>query len=141
MTRATPQGLDWARLRSAARAAAARAYAPYSGLALGAAALVEDGRTVVGCNVENASFGLTLCAECGLVGELHASGGGRLVAITCVDTGGRAVPPCGRCRQVLAEHAGGDLLVDAPGGPLPLSELLPLPFGPQALPSDPQARL
>jgi cytidine deaminase len=110
-----------------------RAYAPYSRYPVGAAALVDDGRVVVGCNVENASYGLTLCAECGLVSTLHASGGGRLVAFAGVDGAGAALLPCGRCRQLLWEHGGPNLLVDAPGGPVRLAELLPHPFDASAL--------
>ena len=124
----------WDGLRAAATAAAGRAYARYSGLAVGAAALVDDGRTVTGCNVENASYGLTLCAECGLVSALAATGGGRLVAVACAGADGRQLMPCGRCRQLLYEFGGPALLVDAPGGPRPLSELLPEAFGPEELP-------
>ncbi|MFJ5232854.1 cytidine deaminase [Kitasatospora sp. NPDC088391] len=124
---------DWEALREAARAAMRHAYAPYSKYPVGAAALVEDGRTVVGCNVENASYGLGLCAECGLVSALHASGGGRLVAFTCVDGGGELLMPCGRCRQLLYEHGGPDLLVDLPSGVAPMSEVLPDAFGPDKL--------
>nr|WP_206441362.1 cytidine deaminase [Streptomyces boncukensis] len=122
-------------MRERARDALARAYVPYSGFPVGAAALVDDGRTVTGCNVENASYGLTLCAECGLVSALCASGGGRLTAFTCV--GGddaRVVAPCGRCRQLLWEHGGAGLLVEAPSGIRRLSELLPDAFGPSELP-------
>ncbi|MFW5419677.1 cytidine deaminase [Nocardiopsis sp. CNT-189] len=126
-------GADWAALRAAAHAAAQRAYAPYSGFRVGAAALTADGRTVVGCNVENASYGLTLCAECGLVSALHAQGGGRLTALSCTGGDGAPLMPCGRCRQLLYEHGGPDLEVDTPEGVLPLSRLLPQPFGPQDL--------
>lgn len=125
---------DWDALRRAATDAASRAYARYSGLAVGAAALVEDGRTITGCNVENASYGLTLCAECGLVSTLAATGGGRLVAVACRGGDGGLLMPCGRCRQLLFEFGGEALLVDAPGGPRPLSELLPEAFGPDQLP-------
>ncbi|MDA0566893.1 cytidine deaminase [Streptomonospora sp. S1-112] len=125
--------VDWPALRAAAAAAMRRAYAPYSGFAVGAAALVDDGRTVAGCNVENASYGLSLCAECGLVSALHASGGGRLTAFACVDAAGRALMPCGRCRQLLLEHGGPGLLVDTPEGILPLSAVLPQAFGPDDL--------
>lgn len=120
--------VDWAALRQAATAAAARAYAPYSGLRVGAAGLVDDGRTVTGCNVENASYGLTLCAECGLVSALHATGGGRLVAVSCVDGQGRPLAPCGRCRQLLLEHGGPDCLVDDDPHPRVVAELLPGAF-------------
>jgi cytidine deaminase len=113
-----------------------RAYAPYSGFGVGAAALVDDGRMVAGCNVENASYGLTLCAECGLVSELHRTGGGRLVAFTCVDGDGELLTPCGRCRQLLSEHGGPDLLLETPTGPRPLAELLPDAFGPDRLEPD-----
>jgi cytidine deaminase len=96
---------------------------------VGAAALVDDGRVVTGCNVENASYGLGLCAECGLVSELHASGGGRLVALACVDGAGAILMPCGRCRQLLWEHGGAECLVQTPYGILPLSAVLPQAFG------------
>jgi cytidine deaminase len=125
--------VDWDKLRLAAQEAMSRAYAPYSGFPVGAAALVEDGRTVSGCNVENASYGLGLCAECGLVSALHASGGGRLVAFTCCDGSGAVLMPCGRCRQLLWEHGGADLLVESVSGIRPLSELLPDAFGPDRL--------
>ncbi|MET7799757.1 cytidine deaminase [Streptomyces decoyicus] len=120
---------DWEALRRQARDAMSRAYAPYSGYPVGAAALVGDGRTVTGCNVENASYGLGLCAECGLVSALFASGGGRLTAFTCVDGAGELLVPCGRCRQLLYEHGGPELLVDTAAGIRPLSELLPDAFG------------
>ncbi|MEU5837292.1 cytidine deaminase [Streptomyces diacarni] len=130
---ATGPAVDWAALRGKAREALSRAYAPYSGFPVGAAALVADGRTVTGCNVENASYGVGLCAECGLVSELFATGGGRLVAFTCVGGDGVVVAPCGRCRQLLWEHGGGDLLIEAPSGVRPLSELLADAFGPTDL--------
>ena len=125
--------VDWPALRAAATEAMRRAYAPYSNFPVGAAALVDDGRTVVGCNVENASYGLGLCAECGVVCALHATGGGRLVALACVDAGGRPLLPCGRCRQLLWEHGGPELLVDTVDGPVPIDRLLPLAFGPDDL--------
>ncbi|GGK30576.1 cytidine deaminase [Streptomyces camponoticapitis] len=125
--------VDWETLRSAARDAMSRAYAPYSGYPVGAAALADDGRTVTGCNVENASYGLGLCAECGLVSELHATGGGRLTHFSCVDGAGALLVPCGRCRQLLYEFGGPGLLLDTPAGVLPLSEMLPQAFGPQHL--------
>src|SRR6266705_6907292 len=126
--------IDWAKLRLAAREAMRRAYAPYSQFPVGAAALVDDGRVIVGCNVENASYGVGLCAECGLVSALHASGGGRLVAFACVDFHGAVLMPCGRCRQLLWEHGGPDLLVDTPEGPVPMVEVLPLAFSREDLP-------
>ena len=125
--------VDWGRLREAARDAMSRAYAPYSGFPVGVAALVDDGRTVTGCNVENASYGLGLCAECGLVSELQNTGGGRLTHFACVDGEGRTLVPCGRCRQLLYEFGGPDLLLDTPAGILPLSEMLPQAFGPDHL--------
>ena len=125
--------VDWDALRAAARTAMGHAYAPYSRCPVGAAALVDDGRVVVGCNVENASYGLTLCAECGLVSALHASGGGRLIAFTCCDGEGARLMPCGRCRQLLYEHGGPELLVDTPFGVLELREVLPQAFGPEHL--------
>ena len=125
--------IDWESLRSAARTAMSRAYARYSNYPVGAAALVDDGRTVSGCNVENASYGLTLCAECGLVSALHASGGGRLTAFTCCDRDGAALMPCGRCRQLLWEHGGPELLVESVSGIRRLAELLPDAFGPERL--------
>lgn len=107
-----------------------QAYAPYSKYPVGAAALTDGGQVVSGCNVENASYGLTLCAECGLVSALHASGGGgRLVAFACVDKHEIALMPCGRCRQLLWEHAAAGMLVDTADGPIPLTELLPRAFG------------
>lgn len=125
--------IDWKLLRDNAIAASRGAYAPYSNFPVGAAALVDDGRIVVGCNVENVSYGLGLCAECAVVCALHSSGGGRLVALTCVGPDGEVLMPCGRCRQVLFEHGGGDLLIDHPLGPKPLGELLPDAFGPADL--------
>ncbi|MEV6730003.1 MULTISPECIES: cytidine deaminase [unclassified Streptomyces] len=124
---------DWEALRAAAREAMSRAYAPYSGFPVGAAALVDDGRTVVGCNVENASYGLSLCAECGMVSALQATGGGRLTHFTCVDGKGENLVPCGRCRQLLFEFGGPELLVETPKGILPLAEMLPQAFGPDHL--------
>jgi cytidine deaminase len=125
--------VDWNMLRSNAIQAAANAYAPYSQFRVGAAALVDDERVVTGCNVENVSYGLGLCAECGVVCALHATGGGRLVALVCVDGGGVLLMPCGRCRQVLLEHGGPELLIDHPAGPRRLGDLLPEAFGPDAL--------
>ncbi|MGW2278813.1 cytidine deaminase [Streptomyces sp. NPDC001770] len=124
---------DWEGLRKAARDAMSRAYAPYSGYPVGAAALVDDGRTVAGCNVENASYGIGLCAECGLVSELVATGGGRLTHFTCVDGSGEILVPCGRCRQLLYEFGGPDLVLETPDGLRTLDEMLPQAFGPQNL--------
>ena len=120
--------IDWPGLRAAAVAAAGRAYAPYSGLRVGAAGLAADGQVITGCNVENASFGLTLCAECGLVSALHAAGGGALDAVAVVAGDGEPLLPCGRCRQLLLEAGGGSLLVDTADGPVELSVLLPAAF-------------
>ncbi len=128
-----PSSVDWEALRAAAREAMGRAYAPYSRYPVGAAALVDDGRVVSGCNVENASYGLALCAECGLVSALHASGGGRLTAFSCVDGRGELLMPCGRCRQLLFEHGGPQLLVDTPEGVWTMDRVLPQAFGPHSL--------
>ncbi|MGW7434822.1 cytidine deaminase [Streptomyces sp. NPDC054849] len=125
--------VDWEALRTSAREAMTRAYAPYSGFPVGVAALVDDGRVVTGCNVENASYGLGLCAECGLVSSLQATGGGRLTHFTCVDGKGEILVPCGRCRQLLYEFGGDELLVETPDGVLPLAEMLPQAFGPDHL--------
>ncbi|SFL23412.1 cytidine deaminase [Streptomyces pini] len=124
---------DWPALRERARELMSRAYVPYSKYPVGAAALVDDGRIVGGCNVENASYGIGLCAECGLVSELAATGGGRLVAFTCCDGRGEILMPCGRCRQLLWEHGGPNLAVDTASGVRPLSDLLPDAFGPEHL--------
>ena len=123
--------IDWDLLRDKAIKACSGAYAPYSRFRVGAAALVDDGRVVTGCNVENVSYGLGLCAECGVVCALYATGGGRLVALACVRADGSPLMPCGRCRQVLLEHGGPELLIDHPAGPRRLGELLPDAFGPQ----------
>jgi cytidine deaminase len=121
--------IDWPALRAAAVAAAGRAYAPYSGLRVGAAAQAASGEVVVGCNVENASYGMTLCAECGLVSALHASGAsGPLLAVAVVAGDGEPLLPCGRCRQLLLEAGGDDLLVDTAAGPVELKFLLPAAF-------------
>jgi cytidine deaminase len=128
-----PVTADWELLRAAARAAMAHAYAPYSHYPVGAAALVDDGRIISGCNVENASYGVTLCAECGLVSALHATGGGRLIAFSCCDGSGALLMPCGRCRQLLFEHGGADLLLDTPAGVLTMDQVLPQAFGPADL--------
>lgn len=125
--------IDWEALKAEADAVARFAYVPYSGYPVGAAALVEDGRIVVGCNVENAGYGVTLCAECGLVSSLIASGGGRLVAFVCVNGRGEVITPCGRCRQLLSEHGGPDLVLQSPAGLTTMAEMLPQAFGPADL--------
>jgi cytidine deaminase len=121
--------VDWDLLLEAARRARLNAYAPYSHFSVGAAGLVDDGRVVSGCNVENASYGLSLCAECSMVSALHGSGGGRLVAVACVGPDGQPVAPCGRCRQILYEHAAPDAEVNRRR----LADLLPDAFGPDDL--------
>jgi cytidine deaminase len=125
--------IDWDSLRAAAVEAMGRAYAPYSRFPVGVAGLVDDGRVVTGCNVENASYGLGLCAECGMVSALAASGGGRLVAVACVDGAGAPLMPCGRCRQLLWEFRAPGCLVDSTRGPVPLTDLLVDAFGPEDL--------
>jgi cytidine deaminase len=128
----TPAVIEWEALRAAARLVAGNARAPYSGLRVGAAGLVDDGRLVLGCNVENASYGLALCAELGVVSALAAGGPGRLVAVA-VQARDAVLTPCGRCRQVLLEHATSDCLVDTAAGPRLLVDLLPDAFGPADL--------
>lgn len=126
-------GVDWDALRAAAVEVMHRAYAPYSRFKVGVAGLVDDGRVVVGCNVENASYGIGLCAECGLVSQLHASGGGRLTAVYCVDQHGAALMPCGRCRQLLWENGGAAMLLMTTSGVRAMSDVLPDAFGPDDL--------
>ncbi|GAB1508673.1 cytidine deaminase [Actinophytocola sp. KF-1] len=128
------RGLDWEKLRAAAVEAAQAAYCPYSGLQVGAAAVCDDGRIVTGCNVENASYGVGLCAECTMAGQLRLTGGGRFVAVACRSGTGDLLMPCGRCRQILYEFGGPDCLMDTPDGPLPMSSVLPHAFGPADLP-------
>lgn len=125
--------MDWDALKAAAVEVMHKAYAPYSNFPVGVAALVDDGRIVVGCNVENASYGVGLCAECGLVSNLAATGGGRLVAVYCVDGHGNPLMPCGRCRQLLFEHGGPNLEIWMPAGIKKMSEVLPEAFGPDEL--------
>ncbi|MFT4221188.1 MAG: cytidine deaminase [Microbacterium sp.] len=125
--------IDWDELRAAANEAMRRAYAPYSRYPVGAAALVSDGRIVQGCNVENASYGVGLCAECGLVSELQLSGGGRLVAFVCVNANGETIMPCGRCRQLLYEFALPGMLLETVSGIRTIDDVLPDAFGPRAL--------
>ena len=129
MDQAEDQGVDWEALRAAARDVMRRAYAPYSGFPVGVAGLVDDGRIVVGCNVENACYGVGLCAECGMVSSMHATGGGRLVAVACVGPDGGTLMPCGRCRQLLWENGGPDCLLDTARGIVPMTEILPDAFG------------
>jgi cytidine deaminase len=124
---------DWNALLTEAREISRRAYVPYSGYRVGAAAMVDDGRIVTGCNVENASYGVTLCAECGLVSSLHATGGGRLTHFVCVDGDGQITSPCGRCRQLLFEHGGNQLQMMTVSGLRTLQHLLPDAFGPDYL--------
>lgn len=124
---------EWAALRAVADEAATHAYAPYSGYRVGAAARVDDGRIVAGCNVENAAYGVTLCAECGLVSDLHLGGGGRLTHFVCVNGDGDVIMPCGRCRQLLFENGGPELLVWTVSGMKPMSDVLPDAFGPEDL--------
>ena len=119
---------DWERLRESAVEAMGRAYAPYSNFPVGVAGLADDGRLLSGCNVENASYAVGLCAECGMVSQLHRTGGGRLVAVACVNRDGAALMPCGRCRQLLWEHGGPDLLVWTPKGVMTMADVLPQAF-------------
>jgi cytidine deaminase len=125
--------IDWKALRNKAIEASVQAYAPYSGFPVGAAAIVDDDRMITGCNVENVSYGLGLCAECAVVCALYSGGGGRLVALSCVAADGAPLMPCGRCRQLLWEHGGPGLLIDHPDGPKQLADLLPDAFGPADL--------
>ena len=125
--------IDWDALRAVALEAMNHAYAPYSNFPVGVAALVDDGRVISGCNVENASYGVGLCAECGLVSTLHATGGGKLVAFTCVDGQGGALMPCGRCRQLLYEHSAPGMLLETVSGIRTIDQVLPDAFGPRTL--------
>lgn len=130
---AVQDDFDWEALRAEATEAMRHAYAPYSGYRVGAAALVDDGRRVSGCNVENAAYGVALCAECGLVSELHRTGGGRLTHFVCVDADGTVIMPCGRCRQLLSENGGAGLLLWTVSGIKRMDEVLPDAFGPDDL--------
>ncbi|HWL60228.1 MAG TPA: cytidine deaminase [Microbacteriaceae bacterium] len=125
--------IDWDALRAAAVGALEHAYVPYSKFPVGAAALVDDGRIVTGANIENASYGLTLCAECSLVSDLWMGGGGRLVAFACVDGHGQALMPCGRCRQLLFEHSADGMQLATVSGIRTIDEVLPDAFGPRTL--------
>lgn len=133
MSSSEPSAQIWATLRAAAESAAEHAYAPYSGFSVGAAALVEDGRIVSGCNVENAAYGVTLCAECGLVSQLHLTGGGRLTHFVCVNGDSELIMPCGRCRQLLWENGGPALVLLTPRGERTMTDVLPDAFGPEDL--------
>ncbi|RWZ68500.1 cytidine deaminase [Labedella populi] len=124
---------DWDALRAVADEAMRKAYVPYSMFPVGVAAIVDDGRVISGCNVENASYGLTLCAECALVSTLHLTGGGKLVRFTCVDGDGNILMPCGRCRQLLFEHAAPGMLLETVSGVRTMDEVLPDAFGPSTL--------
>ena len=125
--------INWDALHVSAKEIMNKAYAPYSNFKVGVAALVDDGRVVVGCNSENASYGVGLCAECGLISSLTATGGGRLIAAVCVDGDGNYLSPCGRGRQLLFEHGGNEMLFMTPDGPKPMSYMLPWAFGPEDL--------
>lgn len=129
--------VDWDALKRAAQEAMGRAYAPYSKFPVGAAALTEDGRIISGCNVENASYGLTLCAECALVGQLHMSGGGRISAFYCVDGQGNILMPCGRCRQLLYEFRAPGMQLMTTQGIKSMDQVLPDAFGPEHLEETP----
>lgn len=133
MTIAVSYPIDWDALRLVAVEASTHAYAPYSQFPVGAAAIVADGRIISGCNVENASYGLTLCAECALVSALQMTGGGRLVAFTCVDGNGEILMPCGRCRQLLYEHSAPGMVLQTVSGVKTIDEVLPDAFGPRQL--------
>ena len=133
MTQTTPGQVDWDQLLDTARAALAHAYVPYSKYPVGAAALTDDGRIVSGCNIENASYGVTLCAECSMVSQLHMTGGGRLAAFACVDGSGNVLMPCGRCRQLLYEFRAPGMQLMTVSGIRTMDEVLPDAFGPQHL--------
>lgn len=125
--------INWDELRKVANESMRKAYAPYSNFPVGAAALTDDGRIVAGCNVENASYGLGLCAECSLVSNLTMTGGGKLVAFTCVDGHGNVLMPCGRCRQLLFEHSAPGMVLETVSGVKTIDEVLPDAFGPRDL--------
>jgi cytidine deaminase len=125
--------INWEQLRLKALEASKNSYAPYSNYPVGAAAIVDDGRVITGANVENASYGLTLCAECSMVSELFATGGGKLVAFSCVDSTGTVIMPCGRCRQLLSEHAAHGMMLETVSGIKSIEEVIPDAFGPRDL--------
>ncbi len=133
MSAPSAEAVDWDGLRAVAKDALAHAYVPYSHFPVGVAAMVDDGRIIAGANVENASYGLTLCAECALVSTLHMTGGGKLVAFTCVDGHGNALMPCGRCRQLLFEHSADGMLLETVSGIKTIDEVIPDAFGPRTL--------
>jgi cytidine deaminase len=133
MSKSDQDSVDWVALKNAAIDAMKRAYAPYSEFPVGAAALVDDGRIVSGCNVENASYGVGLCAECSLVSNLAMTGGGKLVAFTCVDGNEDVLMPCGRCRQLLYEHSAPGMLLETVSGMKTIDHVLPDAFGPRQL--------
>jgi len=133
MSKSDHDGVDWVALKSSAIDAMKRAYAPYSKFPVGAAALVDDGRIVSGCNVENASYGVALCAECSLVSNLAMTGGGKLVAFTCVDGNEDVLMPCGRCRQLLYEHSAPGMVLETVSGMKTIDQVLPDAFGPRQL--------
>ncbi|MGI9196258.1 MAG: cytidine deaminase [Candidatus Nanopelagicales bacterium] len=128
-----PDAIDWPRLQEAAVAALDSSYSPYSHFPVGVAGFTEEGRLVWGANIENASYGITLCAECSMVSHLFATGGGRLIAVWCVDGTGATLMPCGRCRQLLYEHGGPDMLLMTPDGVRTMAQMLPQAFGPHHL--------
>ena len=128
-----PANVDWEALQRAATEIMHKAYAPYSKFKVGVAGLMDDGRIVSGCNVENAAYGVGLCAECGMVSSIHATGGGKLVAVTCVDQHANSLMPCGRCRQLLWENGRPDTLITTPEGMRTLADILPQAFGPDDL--------
>lgn len=130
---AVTESIDWKALQDKATEAMKKAYCPYSKFPVGAAGIADDGRIVQGCNVENAGYGVCLCAECGLISALLMSGGGKLIAFTCVDARGEVVMPCGRCRQLLWEHGGAPMLILTPKGVMTMEEVLPQAFGPDDL--------
>ena len=125
--------INWEALRLKALEATKNSYSPYSNYPVGAAAIVDDGRVISGANVENASYGLTLCAECSMIGELFATGGGKLVAFSCVDAQGVVIMPCGRCRQLLSEHATAGMMLETVSGIKSIEEVIPDAFGPRDL--------
>jgi len=128
-----PTPIDWESLRAHAKEALTHSYSPYSNFPVGVAAIVDDGRVITGANIENASYGVTLCAECSLVSALHMSGGGKLVAFTCVDGHGNILMPCGRCRQLLYEHSAEGMQLETVLGIKTIDEVLPDAFGPRTL--------